>query len=1342
MIFHHFVRKGTAAAIVLGLTAVTAEAQFFTGPYGPGGAWNLYQVVTVPATYPNARTAARNKTAASTGLPGMTSTVTGHLVQIGSQDENTFIAAVTALTPGAGNSNIWLGLNDLDAPDGPGEKGAARTGWRWADAEDQLDSGDFAPWAPGEPNNSGGVEDGVEMRVDGSWNDANITGARRYVIEWELRAPGPVPGAAPYPVYYTGPYGAGGTWNLYRIVMHGESWDSARAAARAATAKSTGLSGVSAAAYGALTGHLVSLNTEAEHHFVYQAMAFGGLNTIGYWTGGTDRVSLGGDGQGADPLTGWKWADETSGQQHLTYHHFPRRPFFAMAEPGDTGGLEDVIEVTGTGHWNDTNGSMAATLRRYVVEWNTEMAAPVGGAAQLAPMLSGVRGFTGTVSTGQWNVKGTVFSSKPLTLNNITAALAYVNTPPPTAFTQEVTLPVLSCTDSNPPSFTTGRSTYGLFWPRQPLANDTAGVDDDHYLVNGRTRIHCEAGTTYTINVHSDDGFYLRLTGSGGGRAVFSKIGGLGGIDQSDGSAIYFVYGTSDSSTRGVFSVSDTGVYDVEYVGFDGTGGSFQEVSWAPVEALNDWDTGEWRLMGGTPPGAPQLPPVGVLSGPAGTGRKWGTRAAASAAVITGIPDAVAAIQSAASPVEEEFPVINYNDPNNAGNRFRFAGDFPLPGNTGADDNQFVVAAKTDFQVPAAGPCTICVRADDNFALRVTGQKWAGRVISYTATTVSATGNGFVDPLDPSTLFWMPSSDTNARAVINFPAAGRYALEFLHYEGTGGAGAEIYFAPGILASDADSTEWKLIGETSAYTPVLPATLPGGTDGRKDAWGLQVLEPAAASVNSVATAVAALQNGTGVNHRDTVPVLNHIVAASPGTGGIFGGDLELPGIDAENNANLAIRARAAVIVPAAGLYTFFVRSADGWALRFKNQTWLDRSSAGIDPADPSTLIHNVTGAPGAVNDFRGGGVIFLNQGSHEVDFITFQDQRDTQFEVYAAAGNLIGTADTALIGTANLGDAGPGAAWRLVGHQSQDIFPRLGVISPWTVRQTRPQATAYAGSGGIAGATAWLDQPAGTNGLITGHYNMINFNDPGFGGPGNMVNDAPIPWNNTGTAADDNYFATRMEATLRVPADGYYSIGWQGDDGGFFEFLNPPVPVEFNRLVGNAMLGGTIGDSTDGTPKGRIQLNAGGGNTRTIGEILLPAGDYPVRALWFEGQGSAYFEIFAAAPEQQYHLITTTSGTTATSPADTDGLRLGPMPPPAVPIEIIRVSFPASRVFSFTWTSVPGKTYQVQRSADLSAWVTIVPAMASGGGATTTYTSPAALPAGETRYYYRVREAPP
>ena len=93
-----------------------ACAQVFTGPYGPGGTWNTYQVVTTPVTWEAAAVAAKARTAASTNLPSLAgNNLTGHLVQISDEDENTFVALLAAQAANSGNSNIWLGLNDVES---------------------------------------------------------------------------------------------------------------------------------------------------------------------------------------------------------------------------------------------------------------------------------------------------------------------------------------------------------------------------------------------------------------------------------------------------------------------------------------------------------------------------------------------------------------------------------------------------------------------------------------------------------------------------------------------------------------------------------------------------------------------------------------------------------------------------------------------------------------------------------------------------------------------------------------------------------------------------------------------------------------------------------------------------------------------------------------------------------------------------------------------------------------------------------------------------------------------------------------------------------------------------
>jgi len=61
-------RSAIAMFFVLLCSNTLALAQVFTGPYGPGNTWNLYEVVTVPATWLEANTQAISREASTTGL--------------------------------------------------------------------------------------------------------------------------------------------------------------------------------------------------------------------------------------------------------------------------------------------------------------------------------------------------------------------------------------------------------------------------------------------------------------------------------------------------------------------------------------------------------------------------------------------------------------------------------------------------------------------------------------------------------------------------------------------------------------------------------------------------------------------------------------------------------------------------------------------------------------------------------------------------------------------------------------------------------------------------------------------------------------------------------------------------------------------------------------------------------------------------------------------------------------------------------------------------------------------------------------------------------------------------
>ncbi len=104
------------------------------------------------------------------------------------------------------------------------------------------------------------------------------------------------------------------------------------------------------------------------------------------------------------------------------------------------------------------------------------------------------------------------------------------------------------------------------------------------------------------------------------------------------------------------------------------------------------------------------------------------------------------------------------------------------------------------------------------------------------------------------------------------------------------------------------------------------------------------------------------------------------------------------------------------------------------------------------------------------------------------------------------------------------------------------------------------------------------------------------------------------------------------------------------------------------------------------------------------------------------------EVFGAAAGQPYGLLA--SGGAGLVP-DVPGLALA-----SQELRVLSSWLSAAREFTFTWNSVPGVTYAVERSADLLTWIPAAAGIPSGGQSTG-WTSPV-LPEGDTRIFFRAR----
>ena len=110
----------------------------------------------------------------------------------------------------------------------------------------------------------------------------------------------------------------------------------------------------------------------------------------------------------------------------------------------------------------------------------------------------------------------------------------------------------------------------------------------------------------------------------------------------------------------------------------------------------------------------------------------------------------------------------------------------------------------------------------------------------------------------------------------------------------------------------------------------------------------------------------------------------------------------------------------------------------------------------------------------------------------------------------------------------------------------------------------------------------------------------------------------LPGTTMGTETDN--FAVTATGTLVIPAAGTYTFGCDSDNG----FQLTIGGVTFSSVTGEDGGSNTVGTDV-------LQYNGGRGVADTLGVVTFArAGDYPISLLWFQGNGGAACELYAAA----------------------------------------------------------------------------------------------------------------
>jgi hypothetical protein len=336
------------------------------------------------------------------------------------------------------------------------------------------------------------------------------------------------------------------------------------------------------------------------------------------------------------------------------------------------------------------------------------------------------------------------------------------------------------------------------------VVNHESGLwTGDNYAVFGFANVQIPEESDYTFGVHSDDGFAMRIRG-----AEVLDLSGAAARDPADPEAVLHLGTTGDSNTRAVYHLQ-RGVYRIEFLYFEATGGDYFELYAAKGNFANDVDTDQWRLVGDS--AAP-----GTFNTLGVTTNGW--------SVVSSDPggdvplatwaDAFADLDATAgSPTN--YPRLFIGDPETN------AGYDPFPKNTTADDDNFALRANATLVVPATGTYVIGFNSDDGAYVRITGQ-------TFTEIIANTTGLSVID--NDSVTCDCLTGDSNTRATISL-AAGEYPIEAGMFDQTGGGylrvvgGAEGSPRLDVLAAGGAGsfTQGPSLRLTSAAPGVEPST---------------------------------------------------------------------------------------------------------------------------------------------------------------------------------------------------------------------------------------------------------------------------------------------------------------------------------------------------------------------------------------------------------------------------------------------------------------------------------------------------------------------------------------
>lgn len=814
-----------------------------------------------------------------------------------------------------------------------------------------------------------------------------------------------IPGAASADIFQA-PYGPGGTWRIYETVPGATlTFRDALEAARAATDPVNHT----------VHGDLVSITSAGKESFVYNSL---NLLAGDVWMGLADREGVAPDAQEsqtfgtadeANRINGWKF---TNGDVYSYMH-------WNAGEPNNAGNAEDAVHFNING-WNDnmsgygdelpesatlqpgtsTNEENSDRVFRYVIEYSTNAATPYPGirVGSIIPPNTTLPGDLNTA--GNWSVReirgltlaGNIFDA-------INQALEGQGTP---------TLGSSPYLDFTDPDTNAGGGPVLTTTPFPFLTNVTTtpevSGDDNNILSIAKTRIKITTAGDYTFQVHSDDGFALRVKGQ-----TFTAVSGAGYIDPLDTSTLIYAIGTGDSNTRGVVNLA-VGEYDVEFVHWEGGGGAFYEVTSASGSRLNPAEA-QWLPLGSNT----SLAAINTLNTVylKTSAQVDNANIRDRGAVLPAMRAIMAANVAAGAAISAPRPNLELQEGNQTvSTDLDDITRMPFNNSDGTNADNYITKVEGSFKVAADAngnstngetiEVTFGLFCDDGASMRIIGQDF--EAVSANSTLPEVEG-------DKTLTADFYTGNTNSYGRIQLKEGQTYEFVCYMYEGGGGSNFNLRWELGDFVDtgfDGGQIALRTAAFASAADPinlVADATVTNCSN----AWATAPVLPAVRQV--LTEAIAQVPRDTGNRKTADVLVLRESGSGSITGGGFVGNAVIMP-VGAVDNYATRVTGRIVVnngnATPNENVeLTFALFADDGCDLHIIGQ---DFTNALDNTGDGTATLEEIGGDTWLVADFFTGntntfGHITLKEGEYDFEGNHYEGGGGSGYEIWYAPGTL-------------------------------------------------------------------------------------------------------------------------------------------------------------------------------------------------------------------------------------------------------------------------------------------------------------------------------------------------